>query len=147
MADFLFAKHFTSLRPTDESGQEFLRGLGTGEIVKVTVTRPRNVRFHRLFFALLNLVYENTETFASVEQVLTTVKYGIGHFDTVIVNGQEEKHPRSISFARMDQDQFRQFWDRAVDYVIANILPANRADLEREVFEMIGIDLNMRDVA
>ena len=46
--------------------------------------------------------------------------------------------PLSISFAKMDQTEFESFYERAMDFLIAEVLPGiDSADLEREVQEII----------
>ena len=144
MVEILMQKHFASFRPIDEAGEENLKGIAHGEVVKITLTRHRNLKFLRLFFGLLQLVQANTEQFKSVEQLLVAVKIGIGHCDYMSFRGELVPLPKSISFAEMDEDSFRLFWNKAVDLVIAEIMPVDRADLEREVFLMIGIDLDGR---
>ena len=141
--DLLVAKHLGSLRPVDDAGTEVLRSIKQGEVLRVEIKRPRNVRFHRLFFGLLNLVYENVEGYKSVEHLLTHVKIGIGHADAMIAqDGTTIWHPRSISFAKMDEESFRAFWNKAVDFIVLHILPVEKAELEREVFELLGINLD-----
>jgi hypothetical protein len=137
------AKHFGALRPVDPVGEDAIAKIKHGEIVAVDLIRPRNGKFHRLFMGgLLALIYENTDgRFKSIDHLLTVVKIGIGHADLITLkDGTERWHPRSISFAKMDEDSFRAFFNRAVDYIIANILPVDKPDLEREVYERVGID-------
>lgn len=143
MSKVFLRRTLSGFAPDDENGKEVIKGIKVGEVIKCEITRPRNVKFHRLFFGLLNLVYENTEQFKSVEHLLTVCKIGIGHADLVkLQNGQEYWHPRSISFAVMDEDQFRTFWDRSVNWLIANVLPVGKSELESELFSLLGYDLN-----
>lgn len=140
----LLQKRLGALRPLDDTATEALRAFQEGEVVSIELPkRPRNVGHHRLFFALLNLVYENTEgRFVSVDHLLTAVKIGIGHADLIALrDGTEIWHPRSISFAKMDQLAFRQFWDKSVDWIIANVLPVGKNELENEVFGLLGFNL------
>ncbi len=143
MPNVLLQRHLDCLRPIDEEGLRDLRALQEMEIVRCKWTKPRNIKLHKLFFALLNLVFENTDgRYKSTEHLLTQVKIGIGHADLIVTkDGKEYWHPLSISFAKMDDTAFRSFWDRAVNFIIAEVVPFDKKELEKEVFEMLGYDL------
>lgn len=144
MSRVLLQKRLGALRPIDKIGTDALSVFQEGEVISIdTPKKPRNVNHHRLFFALLNLVFENTEgRFVSVDHLLTAIKIGIGHADLIALrDGTEIWHPRSISFASMDQAAFRAFWDKAVDFILAHVLPVGRDELENEVFGLLGMNL------
>ena len=61
MAKILAQKHLNSLRPVDDAGHDALRKIGNGEIVEIEFKRKRNVKFHRMFWALMSIVHENME--------------------------------------------------------------------------------------
>lgn len=139
MTDLYMQRRLGSLWPVDDAGRIALEeSVGVGEAVKVTVTKPRNGRFHRLFFSLLNLVAENTDY--TTDQLLHLVKIGIGHVDWVMLDGKQVPVPKSISFAKMDDTEFRKFFNRALDFICQKVIPGtNKGDLEREVFAMLGL--------
>lgn len=140
MATELFMRRkLGSLWPIDAEGEAAMRDLPTDADVKVTIKRARNVQFHRLFFGLLNLVAQSGGPYDSTDQLLTVVKIGIGHVDGIILpDGSMAWHPRSISFAKMDETEFRSFYDRAVDFIVSYVLPSTTADeLKAEVETMI----------
>jgi hypothetical protein len=141
MATELFMRRkLGSLWPIDDEGREVLQGLPTDADVRVTIKRARNVQFHRLFFGLLNLVAQSGGPYDSADQLLTVVKIGIGHVDGIIMpDGSMAWHPRSISFAKMDETEFRAFYDRAVDFIVKQVMPgteesALRAEVEAFVY-------------
>ena len=51
----------TTLGVQDDAGAEFLAGLKMGEVVSCEATKPRNYRFLRKYFALLNLAFDYWE--------------------------------------------------------------------------------------
>lgn len=147
MTTVLLVKHVASLRPVDDAGAEWLRHVGQGEIVEVTARRPRNVRFHRLFFALASLCWEQAPDraqYPTVEDYVTALKIATGHYTrreadldgvrmTVLT-------PRSISFAAMDEDEFKAWFDRCCDWVAVHVLPGvSRDDLRAELEAMLGL--------
>lgn len=147
----LLAKHFNSFRPIDEAGTELLRKIGQGEIVAVELKRPRNVQHHRLFFALLTLVWEQMDhdRYPTIEDLLDAVKLCIGHRRRIeLPSGKIHFVPKSISFARMDQSEFAAFYDRVCDLIAREFLPGvTSADLRAEVALMIGVPVSATDIA
>ncbi len=140
MADLLMQKHFGALRPMDEAGEEALRSLPAGAVVRVSMKRPRNVLHHRKFFALLNLVLSNQEHYASQEELLDAIKIGVGHVRLVqLPSGQVYKIPKSISFGSMDQPAFEKFYDAVCDLIVDHFLPGvTKEELAREIEELIA---------
>lgn len=127
----------------DDSEDESCKAISLGEVIKVEWSRPRNARFHKYFFAMLKLIYKNTENFKSIQHLLAVIKIGIGHADlTVLKDGTEYWYPRSISWAAMDDDDFRAFFNKSVDWIIQNVLPVGKSELESELFSMLGYDLS-----
>lgn len=125
------------LRPCDEIGETALKRVGQGKLVTCNIKQPRNPQHHRLFFALMSKVFENQQYFSSVEQLVTALKIAIGHVDMIKTKRGTFQIPKSISFAAMDQDAFSQFYERAVDFVLQEVIPGlGRAELEAEIKEM-----------
>jgi hypothetical protein len=137
-------KKLGALRPASDHDAELMNGLPEGMPIKLVATiHPRNPKAHAWFFGLLGVVAQNTEY--TTDQLLTLIKIGIGHVDTLIMpsTGEVIYQPRSIAWSKMDEKQFRPFVEKSIDFIITRILPGSTsAELEREVFERLGIDLN-----
>ena len=135
----VFAKGLTGLQPADDAATAFVGRLKRGELVAVTVTRPRNLAHHRKFWKLMEIVAHNQEHYKSAEEVCAAFKVAIGHCDFV-----QTKHgligiPRSISFARMNQAAFDVFYDKAIEYLTTEVVPGLDQDaLRAEVEEMLA---------
>jgi len=131
-------KHLGALRPMDEAGEELLRSLPGGAIVRVSMQRPRNVLHHRKFFALLNLVLSNQERYTSTDELLDAIKIGVGHVRLVqMPNGTIHKVPKSISFTSMDQPTFEKFYNDVADIIVKHFLPGvTNEELAREIEEL-----------
>lgn len=126
------------LIPTDEAGETFLRTIKIGECIAVDAKRPRNLQQHRLFWALMQKVYENQEHYKSADEVCTAFKFAVGHVDTLRTKRGDVQVPKSISFAKMDQVAFQDFFARALDFCVSEVIPGlDSAELEREVLEMV----------
>jgi hypothetical protein len=139
MSEIVMVKKLGALRPCDEQGEEALRLVRDGE-VKVKITQPRNIRFHRLFFSLLKLVAENNPNFHSTDDVLDYLKMKLRLF-TVVQFPDGSTHTRlgSISFAKMDETEFHAFAKRCIDVLSDYWLPGvTSEDVHREFLERIG---------
>lgn len=117
------------LAPCYASDLENVQKLEVDTDYKVKITRPRNIRHHRKYWALLTLVFDNLPEeleahFKSVEDLHYEIKLQTGHRDKwVTMGGQEVWRVRSISFEKMDQTEFEAFYDAAVDVIVRYILP------------------------
>ena len=106
---FLAVKRLSGLQPIDEAGETAMRKMGLGEVLTVEVKRPRNVRFHAKFFAMLQLILANQDHYKSLEDLLDVCKLRTGHCRTIQTKQGEVRIPESISFATMDDTEFADF--------------------------------------
>ncbi len=129
------------LHAIDAGGVQAIKKLKPDEIVIVEMKRARNPKYHRKFFALLNLVFGNQSRFHSLDELLDAIKCYVGHCRTMRMrDGTEYRIPKSISFAKMDQSAFDVFYNRVVDMICREVLPrVKREDLERELAEILGV--------
>lgn len=135
-----------TLVPSTEEDLYELRQLRPDRDYLVTVTLARNARFHRKFFALLKLTLDNLPEsiqeqthIYSVEAMLTAVKIDLGHFDTVTIGDREAVKLRSISFSKMNEEEFERFYDLAVTDILNNYLRGtDRQGLMEEVEQFIS---------
>jgi hypothetical protein len=135
-------KQLRSLHPADDGAEELLQRIKMGEIVEVELRRPRNIQHHRLFFALMNLVWQNIdhEKYPTVEALIVRMKIDTGHRDEMVFEGGVLAYiPRSISFAAMSQDEFSQFFDRCCDWIAEKVIPGiTKAEILAEIEPMIS---------
>ena len=128
---------------SDDASAAILAGIKAGEVIACEIRRPRNLQMHRLFWALMQKIYENQTHYESPEEVAAAFKVAAGHCDFVQTPRGLVGVPKSISFAKMDQAEFRAFFDKALDYLTTVVIPGlNRDDLEREVMEMTAMKVD-----
>lgn len=124
MAAVLMQKHFGSLRPVDEAGEEVMRRLAVGDVVRVEVRRPRNLPHLRKFYALMNLIFANQERYQSLDEMVMAIKLAVGHVRLIqLPNGDVVRLPASIAFDALDQHGFDEFYERVVKLVCERIVP------------------------
>lgn len=112
----------------DSDGDEKHR-LKVGEDVLVEIKRPRNYEFHKKFFALIRLTFDNLPerlhhmlNVWSEEDMLVCIKLDLGLATTIYHGGRECIKLGSISFAAMDNDEFERFYNRALDLILRKYL-------------------------
>ena len=130
------------LVPLYDSDHDLKLRLRVGSTVRCRVTLPRNYEFHKKFFALVRLTYDNLPlplverwNVRSVDDMLRRFKRDLGYF-TAIVNdrGEREIEYKSISFAAMDEEEFERFYTDCVNLVLDKYIPGiDRDDLINEV--------------
>ena len=130
----------SDLRAADPQGIELIQSISFDELVTVRITRPRNVKHHRLAFAVLQEVFKAQNYYATLDAMLDDIKINIGHCEKRIgKKGNVWYKPKSISFSAMDQDTFNEFYTRMMNFICTEILPrTQQADLERRVYEILG---------
>lgn len=122
--------------PDDE---EKLAKIKFDRIVEVDIRQPRNARFHRKFFALMHVVFNNQERYSQMEDLLVEVKLKTGHYqEHITTKGQIVYIPKSISFASMDELEFERFYSRAIDVVLEHFMPVDPDELDRMVDNVLS---------
>ena len=143
MATFLAARTSHGLQPVDEAGEAVLRRIPRGEIMRVEIRRPRNIRHHRLFFVLMSVVWENLdqERYPTIDDLVAAIKIAAGLRTRIeLPDGMVGFVPGSIAFHRMDQAAFDEFYDRVCDLICKYFLPGvTSEELRAEVEEMTGL--------
>lgn len=132
---FVCHKKGNILTPVGVVGEEALAMVPDGGMVLVEMTKPRNPAHHAKFFALLNLIYKNQSHYRTQDEMLDAIKVYVGHCDFMYLrDGSTVARPKSISFAKMDQLAFNDFYARVVDIVCQYIVPnLDKEDLKREL--------------
>ena len=131
------------LFPVDDEGAELFRKLKLNRDVHADVKQRRNMRQHRLFFAILQFVKEHCALFESrsIDEIKDAVKLACGLADKYIdqEDGKTYYVLKSISPSKMDQTEFASFFNDACNVVAQRWMPAGvtAEDVRRELLEMV----------
>ena len=130
-------KDINSLKPSDEQSEEYFKKLKIGTIVSCDIKKPRNVKFHRKFFALLKLVLNNQERYTNTDQLLIAIKLKLGMY-TICKSLTDKPFPilKSISFARMDDLEFAKLYDDTL-FILAEFIQVDPKKLDQEVMNFM----------
>lgn len=130
------------LVPLYDSDLDLKRKLKVGSTVRCRVTNPRNYRFHKKFFALVRLTFDNLPAplaelwdIRSTDDMLRRFKRDLGCFRSFTAHdGVTEIEYRSISFAAMEQHEFERFYDDCVNLVLTRYIRGlDKKDIEEEI--------------
>lgn len=131
------------LVPLDEMSSEELARLPLKQQVLVTVRVPRNIRQHRLAWALATKVAEACEWLHDREDAMAWLKIKARHVRYIHDhhNGETQIVPKSIRFAALDQMGFDRVFKRMVYITVSEIIPGlDEEALRAEIESMVGID-------
>ena len=130
----LVKKHFGKLVPLYNSDAEKLKEckLKEGETYEVEIKRKRNYDFHKKYFALVNMCFDNQEQFEELEHLRNYLTCKAGYFVKIPTPEGEMILHKSISFAKMDDIEFDQLYQKTID-VICKFLKVSEGDLLDEI--------------
>jgi hypothetical protein len=140
MVAILVCRHGSNLVPADPMAAEDIERLSPSKALMVEVKQPRSLPQHRLLFALLRKVTDNMDG-VTENALLSWLKVKLGYIEHMPLGfGRSYAAPASISFAAMSQPDFREFFDRAVDLICAEVIPGlDKPALLREVNKMLSV--------
>lgn len=136
MPDFFVTRKDGYLAPLTMEDAAVISKLQFGKPIKVTVTTPRNGRRLALYWVLCQRIANAIG--AEAENVSDLLKIESGHCSLIRSKRLGEiRLPRSISFAKMSEQDFSSFLSRCVE-VISNEWGIARADVYAAVADLIS---------
>ena len=111
-------------RPYNDAAQEQVDRCKMGQVVSLNLTLVRNEKYHKLFFAILRLISDNSEPHISPKAALHYAKTaaGVGEFEPTGKGTELRFIPGSISFAKMDQQEFEAFVQASIPPLCARFM-------------------------
>jgi len=131
------------LEPSDRKSEEYMGyKVKEGDIVTATIRKPRHPKHHRKYWTMLGLVHESTaisDQYPTTQKLHDAIKGALGYYTTIkLPDGKEFHKLDSTAFENMDQTAFEDFYSRALDIIVTQLVPhMDREDLVREVEELI----------
>jgi hypothetical protein len=124
------------LVPLYSSDLDEKRKLKIGETYQVEVKRPRNYQFHKKFFALLNIGWENTDVEMPFDTYRRWVTMRAGFYKVYHTPKGELYEPESIAFSNMDDDTFSDVYERVLNIILKDT-GAEKPDVEAMLIDFL----------
>ena len=101
--------------PSDNESLEAIKGLPDGHEIIVDISRPRNPKNHRRYFAFINLAFDMQETFKTVDEMRYYLQMRAGHYEPMITHqGKTLYRPLSIAWEKLSEDDFKKLFKEVV---------------------------------
>ena len=126
-------KKLSGFVPASAGEFEKFQKFKLGDVYEVEVKLKRNYGFHKKFFGMLNLTFANqdfTDNFELFREALI-IEAGFC-VDQPLLDGTVQPRAKSISFAKMDQAEFEEVYNRVLD-VCLKIVGVSGEEFEREL--------------
>jgi len=136
MVRIILAKQDGKLAATDDESVAALARIKDGSEVYVEVTRGRNMKQHRLFFTLANIVAESMDSHVDVvrEEALIRTGHAVAMLNPF--TGMIELKAKSMKVVDgMSQGEFDAFMDKAVE-LMSTWIDADHKDLQLRYLEL-----------
>lgn len=127
------------LVPSDPFAMEFMGPLKVGFEILVSTRRPRSMRQHKLLFALLRKVIDNSDKWADTTVLLDDLKLATGLFETRFnaFTGLPYPVPSSISIASMDGERFSAWFQKAIAVLARDVFHTLPETVQAEIESML----------
>ena len=124
-----------SFLPAYDTDHEKLKKVKAGAMVECNIKQPRNIKFHRKFFALINMVHQNQPEDLTIENIDHLRKYltkRAGYYDEINTPTGTIYEAKSISFAKMSQEDFDSLYSKVLDTIV-KIYGWDGTDIENNI--------------
>ena len=135
---FFVKKTSSGLIPVYNSDYEALKEckLKLGDIYEVEIKRKRNYEFHKKYFALVNLCFENQDKFEDINDLRYYLTMKSGYVKKIDTGTGEMFIPKSISFSKMDNIQFDDLYQKTIN-TICIFLDIEESELLNEILNFM----------
>lgn len=130
----LVIKTQTGLKPCYDSDYEIYSKISIGEEIEIDYKKKRNLKFHKKYFALMKLAFENQQDYRTMEDLRRDITITAGYYDEVRnkLTGEIYKLAKSISFAQCDEIEFSEIYEKTKD-VISRWLGIDNQTIDEEI--------------
>ena len=130
----LVIKTQTGLKPCYDSDFENYSKIPINEQFEIEYKKVRNYEFHKKYFALLKLAFENQSDYRLMNDLRRDLTITAGFYTEVVnkVTGEVYTLANSISFAKMDNVEFNDLYEKTKD-VISKWLGIENETIDLEI--------------
>ena len=124
----------------DALSKERLDKFKAGTILRTDLTKPRNYMFHKKFFAMRNVAFENQEQYTDDEAFRKALIIEAGYYDEIrLLDGTVLKVARSINFGSMEEVEFGELYAKVFSVILWKVIPgADGVALQSAIDEVVS---------
>jgi hypothetical protein len=146
--DVTLTRTLSGIAAGDDAAREYMRKWPVGENRRGDIRKPRAHKTLRRWHALARLLYESGvqdatgQAFKSQKAAHGYLKLLAGHSTPVVSKktGEIRWIPDSIDYDTLEEDEFQEVWQRAIQGVCEELLPGlSEPELELEILKFCGL--------
>ena len=119
MKVFLIKQLNNSLKVAYNSDYDKIKKLKVNKEYQCEIKQLRNPKFHRKFFALINMLFENQERYNNSDRMRKDLIIEAGFYNEwVDLQGVVQREAKSISFGSMKEDEFQDLYSKVIDVIV-----------------------------
>ena len=112
MKVWLIKDSYNRLHPFGDHDREKVEKMKEGDPYLFERESVRNHMFHRKYFAMMRLAYENQDEITDEYRFRKLMEMRAGYFEFVKTDKGEMWWPKSISYEKLEQEDFEQLYDK-----------------------------------
>jgi len=124
--DIKVIRNGQGLRPFEKEDLEKLEQLSSEQMLVVSIKQPRSPALHRLYFQILDKVYENQEYFNNKYQLRKFLEMAAGHYQKAYLPNRatgeivEQFWPLSIAYTELGNQEFKELFNLVNQQITKN---------------------------
>lgn len=124
------------LRPAYDADLEVFNKMPRNEPFEIEYKKKRNPKFHRKYFALMNLAHQNQDDYEHLNDVRHDVIVTAGFYEDIVnkLTGEVFRKAKSISFDSMDELEFTDLYEKSKT-VISRWIGVSNEEIEEEIMQ------------
>lgn len=124
-----------TFKPVYPSDFEAAKKIKAGDVYLFKCNKPRNYEFHKKYFALINMVFENQERYKNIDHLRKDLTIEAGYYDEYTdLHGTLQREAKSISFAKMEGFEFDELYNKTLD-VICQYFHFDKEEIQQNIVE------------
>lgn len=141
MAEIFALRKGRAFVPLTAVDDEALDVMPEGKPARLKVSYMRNIRALNFYWKMVDLIRANHPFLGEKETLHLYIKAGCGLLkEKTLPSGQVILTEGTISFAGLDEVDFKAFLDKALDFIVEDVIPGlKRQDVIREIERMAGV--------
>lgn len=145
MTKIKLIKQHGVLLPFGPDAEAWMNTTKAGQVIEIDATRPRNWKFMKKYFALLNYAFAqwdipDNDAAKDFDEFRKDLAIFAGYYKEVPkVGGGVKLKAKSISFNKMKEEEFQRLYSKTIDVLLDKILQTHpEEDVHRVMNQLLG---------